>query len=164
VKRAECGADPTGDSGGPSQHPADAVPMTIVGVRVEKPSNSPIVLLREADGSRFLPIWIGAVEATAIAFATQGIQPLKPLTHDLLCDVLKKVGVELVNVTIPALADGVFEGYLTLSGHGTVSCRPSDGIALAARTGAPILVSAEVLDRAGVEVPDDDALPDDDVP
>jgi len=144
-------------SGGPGQRPAEAVPMVLVGVRVEKPSNSPIVLLKEAHGDRYLPIWIGEVEATAIAFAHEGMKTLKPLTHDLLCDVLKKVGVQLLSVTISGLAGGVFESHLSLSGHGTVGCRPSDAIALAIRAGAPIFASAEVLDEVGVAAPGDDA-------
>jgi uncharacterized protein len=159
-----CGAAPVGPqsapvgqgSGGLHKRPAEVVPMTLVGVRVEQPSNTPIALLKEAQGDRYLPIWIGAVEATAIAFAQQGMVSLKPLTHDLFCDVLKRLGVQLLNVTVSALTDGVFESYLSLSGHGTVTCRPSDGIALAVRTGAPILASAEVLDDCGVAIPDDD--------
>ena len=130
--------------------------MTLVGVRVEQPSDSPIVLLKEAQGDRYLPIWIGAVEATAIAFAVQGMVSRKPWTHDLFCDVLERLGVQLLDVTVSSLTDGIFEGYLSLSGHGRVSCRPSDGIALAARTGAPILVSAELLDDLGVAIPEND--------
>jgi hypothetical protein len=66
------------------------IPMEVVGVRVEMPSNQPIVLLKEIDGSRFLPIWVGAVEATAIAFAQQGVEPPRPLTHDLMNNLLYK--------------------------------------------------------------------------
>jgi len=132
------------------------VPVTLIGVRVEQPSNSPIILLKEAHGDRYLPIWVGEVEATAIAIGLQGAVSAKPLTHDVFCDVLNRLGVQLLNVTVSALKDGIFESYLSLSGHGTVTCRPSDGIALAVRTGAPILASAEVLDIAGVALPNDD--------
>jgi bifunctional DNase/RNase len=69
--------------------------MEVIGVRVEMPSNQPIVLLKEIDGPRFLPIWVGAVEATAIAFAQQGVQPPRPLTHDLAIDILEKMDAVL---------------------------------------------------------------------
>ena len=77
------------------------------------------------------------------------------LPHDPLCDVLKTMGMQLLNVTISTLTDRIFDGYLSLSNHETVAARPSDAIALAIRTGAPILVGAEVLDEAGVSIPDD---------
>jgi bifunctional DNase/RNase len=86
--------------------------MEVVGVRVEMPSNSPIVLLKEAQGDRYLPIWIGAVEATAIAFAQQGMVSLRPLTHDLFRDVLEVLNVQLQTVNITALRDGIFYGDL----------------------------------------------------
>jgi hypothetical protein len=82
--------------------------MEVVGVRVEMPSNSPIVLLKEQQGDRYLPIWIGAVEATAIAFAQQGMVSLRPLTHDLFKDVLEVLNVQLRTVNITALRDGIF--------------------------------------------------------
>ena len=102
------------------------------------PSNSPIVLLREADGPRYLPIWVGAVEATAIAYAQQGVVPPRPLTHDLLRDVLQATGQELAEVRITGLEEGVFFAVLVFSGGIEVSARPSDAIALALRTGSPI--------------------------
>ncbi len=84
------------------------IPMEVVGVRVEMPSNQPIILLREIDGTRFLPIWVGAVEATAIAFAQQGLEPPRPLTHDLMAQLLDKLDATLVAVHINELRDGVF--------------------------------------------------------
>jgi bifunctional DNase/RNase len=129
--------------------------MTLVGVRVEVPTNKPIVLLKEAHGDRYLPIWVGEAEATAIAYGQQGEKTVRPLTHDLMRDVLTRMGVELLSVTISGLKDGVFESYLSLSNDGTVSSRPSDAIALAIRAGAPILASADVLDEFGVAIPDD---------
>ncbi|MBA2716868.1 MAG: bifunctional nuclease family protein, partial [Propionibacteriales bacterium] len=80
--------------------------VDVVGVRVEMPSNQPIVLLRESSGERYLPIWVGAVEATAIAFAQQGVIPPRPLTHDLLKDVLTATGHELTEVRITEVRDG----------------------------------------------------------
>lgn len=139
-------------------------PLNVVGVRMEMPSNSPIVLLKETDGQRYLPIWVGAVEATAIAYAQQGVVPPRPLTHDLLRDVLGAVGAELTEVRISALRDGVFYADLVFGSGVQVSARPSDAIALALRTGAKILGADEVMDEAGVELPDDQpAIPDQEV-
>lgn len=132
-------------------------PLDVVGVRMEMPSNNPIVLLRETGGSRYLPIWVGAVEATAIAYAQQGVVPPRPLTHDLLRDVLDALGASLEQVRITALRDGVFFAVLVFSGGAEVSARPSDAIALALRTGAPILGADDVLTEAGIELPDEDA-------
>lgn len=119
------------------------------------PSNQPIVLLRESSGERYLPIWIGAVEATAIAFAQQGVVPPRPLTHDLLKDVLSATGHELSEVQITEVRDGVFYATLVLGEGVEISARPSDSIALALRTGSRIVCSDEVLDEAGLAVPDD---------
>ena len=129
--------------------------MEVVGVRVEMPSNSPIVLLKETQGDRYLPIWIGAVEATAIAFAQQGMVSLRPLTHDLFRDVLETLNVQLRTVNITALRDGIFYADLVFSNGAEVSARPSDSIALALRTGASIFASDEILDEAGVAIPDE---------
>lgn len=129
--------------------------VDVVGVRVEMPSNQPIVLLRESTGERYLPIWVGAVEATAIAFAQQGVVPPRPLTHDLLKDILTATGHELSEVQITEVRDGVFYATLVLVDGTEVSARPSDSIALALRTGSRILCSEEVLDEAGLAVPDD---------
>lgn len=127
--------------------------VEVVGVRVEMPSNQPIVLLRETAGDRYLPIWIGAVEATAIAFAQQGVVPPRPLTHDLFKDVLEATGQFLAEVHITSMKEGVFYAHLQLGAGVEVSARPSDSIALALRTGSRILVSEEVLDEAGLAVP-----------
>src|SRR6202021_3973633 len=89
--------------------------MEVVGVRVEMPTNQPIVLLKEMQGERYLPIWIGAVEATAIAFAQQGMVPPRPLTHDLLRDVLEALGVQLRTVKITALREGLSFADLVFS-------------------------------------------------
>ncbi|MEY9212636.1 bifunctional DNase/RNase [Thermobifida halotolerans] len=129
--------------------------MEVVGVRVEMPANQPIVLLKETDGERYLPIWIGAVEATAIALAQQGVKPARPLTHDLLRDVLEALDTTLTTVNITALENGVFYAELVFSNGAEVSARPSDSIALALRTGAPIYVRDDVLDEAGVAIPDE---------
>ncbi len=119
------------------------------------PSQQPIILLRESSGERYLPIWIGAVEATAIAFAQQGVVPPRPLTHDLLKDVLDATGHQLSEVRITEVKEGVFYAVLVLGESIEVSARPSDSIALALRTGSRIVCSDEVLDEAGLAVPDD---------
>lgn len=129
--------------------------LDVVGVRVEMPSNQPIVLLREIGGVRYLPIWVGAVEATAIAFAQQGVQPPRPLTHDLLRDLLEAVGAKIDAIQLTELKDGVFYAQINLAGGLSVSARPSDAIALALRTGAPILGSESLLGEAGIEIPDE---------
>ncbi len=107
--------------------------MEVVGVRVEMPTNNPIVLLKETDGERYLPIWIGPNEATAIAFAQQGMVPQRPLTHDLMRDVLEALEIRLTTVNITALRDGIFFADLIFSNGREVSARPSDSIALALR-------------------------------
>ena len=120
------------------------------------PSNQPIVLLREVDGDRYLPIWIGAVEATAIAFAQQGVVPARPLTHDLMRDVLGAFDRTLTEVRITELRDGVFYADLVFDGDLIVSARPSDAIALALRTGSPLYGEEAVLDEAGIPVPEEE--------
>ena len=127
--------------------------VDVLGVRVEMPSNQPLVLLREVTGERYLPIWIGAVEATAIAFAQQGVVPPRPLTHDLLKDVLDATGNELTEVQIVDVKDGVFFANLVLASGVEISARPSDSIAIALRTGARVVCAEDVLAEAGVAVP-----------
>ena len=129
--------------------------LSVVGVRVELPSNQPIVLLREVDGDRYLPILIGAVEATAIAFAQQGIVPARPMTHDLLKDVLEALDARLQAVQITELRDGIFYADLVFNGGVRVSARPSDAIALAIRAGVNIYGAEPVLAEAGVSIPDE---------
>jgi bifunctional DNase/RNase len=129
------------------------IEMELVGVRVEMPSSSPIALLREVGGEhRVLPIFIGAPEATAIAFALEEVVTPRPMTHDLLRTVLDDLGVSLERVTVTELRDGVFHAELELHGSDgvhTISSRPSDAMALAARTGSPIYASEDVLAEAG---------------
>jgi bifunctional DNase/RNase len=129
--------------------------LTVVGVRVELPSQQPIVLLKETAGDRYLPIWIGAVEATAIAFAQQGVVTARPMTHDLLRDLLEALDRPLRHVTITDLREGVFYAELQFDDGVTVSARPSDAIALAMRTGAAIRGDEAVLAEAGIAIPDE---------
>ncbi len=131
--------------------------MEVVGVRVEMPSNQPILLLKEIDGSRFLPIWVGASEASAIAFAQQGVEPPRPLTHDLMREIVESLDATLTAVHLTEMRDGVFYANLIIRSGGssttTISARPSDAIALALRTHSNILASSELLDDAGIEIP-----------
>lgn len=131
-------------------------PLDVLGVRVEMPTSQPIVLLRERDGGRHVPIWIGAAEATAIAYAQEGVEPPRPLTHDLLVDVIDAVGRRLVTVRIDAVLEGVFHATLVLDDGTEVSARTSDGVALALRTGAEIVATDQVLDEVGIESSDGD--------
>ncbi len=128
----------------------------MVGVRVEMPSKTPIVLLRERDGERYLPIWIGTAEASAIALAQQGVTPPRPLTHDLLRDVIEALGRTLEQVRIVEMRENVYFAELSFDGGLTVSARSSDAIALALRVGCPILGADDVLESASVPVPHED--------
>ena len=103
------------------------VELTLVGVRIELPTQTPIVLLTERDGERFLPIWIGNVEATAIAFALQGVATQRPLTHDLLKNLLDELVVSIERIVITELKEGTFYATIELRQNGSkfsVSSRP----------------------------------------
>jgi len=136
--------------------------MELLGVRLELPANAPVVLLREQTGERrVLPIYIDSPEAKAIALALEGREPPRPLTHDLLRDVVAALGATVTRVTVTELRDGIFYAELVLDVGGrpqVLSSRPSDAVALAVRTGAPIFASASVLDEAAtVPEVDDEA-------
>ncbi len=149
------------------------VEMHLAAVRVELPTNNPVVLLQEVEGARrTLPIFIGAPEATAIAFALQGVTPPRPMTHDLMRDVIVALGVTLERVVVTELRmgedgrSGTYFAELHLRQgeqlH-AVSCRPSDAIALAARLGTSIYAEDDLLDDAGIVLEtedDDEAAPD----
>jgi bifunctional DNase/RNase len=129
--------------------------LSLVGVRVEVPTNQPIVLLREDEGQRYLPIFIGPPEATAIVYALQGMETPRPMTHDLFKSVLDDMSIRLQQVVITELHDGTFYAEIELSGNGNayrISSRPSDAIALAVRyeDAVPIFADEAVLDEAGV--------------
>jgi bifunctional DNase/RNase len=131
--------------------------VEVVGVRIEMPSNQPIVLLKEMEGTTFLPIWVGSVEATAIAFAQQDLRPSRPLTHDLIVDILERTGATLTAVHITEMRDGIFYAELQMrSAEGPLvplSARPSDAIAIALRTKTNILVDQDLLASAGIQIP-----------
>ncbi|MEZ5169680.1 MAG: bifunctional nuclease family protein [Acidimicrobiia bacterium] len=137
------------------------IPLSLVGVRVEVPTNQPIVLLREEEGNRHLPIFIGPPEATAIVYALQGMDTPRPMTHDLFTSVLSDLGTTLHRVVITELQEGTFFAELEFQrGDETfrVSSRPSDAIALAVRQegDVPIVAAPAVLEEAGVEFESED--------
>lgn len=135
------------------------IELELVGVRVELPHNQPIVLLKERGGSRFLPIWIGPVEATSIALALQGVVTSRPMTHDLMRDLLGHLQVAVDRIVVTELRDGTFYAEIQMSQDGEdviVSSRPSDAIALAVRTTVPIFADEQVLSEAGIEIEDDE--------
>lgn len=129
--------------------------LDVVGVRVEMPSSAPMVLLREVEGSRYLAIWIGANEASAIANVQEGNVPPRPLTHDLMVNTLADLGHQLREVHITELNGGTFFAELIIDGV-EISARPSDAIALALRCGVQIMCSEAVLDEAGISVPEEE--------
>ena len=134
------------------------IKMEVVGVQQVLPSNTPVVLLREEDGERLLPIFIGLPEATAIGLALSGQEPPRPMTHDLMTAVLEAFSVVPEQVVVSELRDRTFFAEIYLRGSAgveMVSARPSDAIALAVRTGAQIFVAVEVLEEAGYVAPSD---------
>ena len=141
------------------------VEMQLHAVRVELPTNNPVVLLQEVGGARrTLPIFIGPPEATAIAFALQGVTTSRPMTHDLMRDILTALGITVERVVITELREGTFyaELHLTQGGRSEIiSSRPSDAIALAARLGTPIFCEDDLIDAEGMVLPADDASEDD---
>jgi uncharacterized protein len=144
------------------------VEMHLQAVRVELPTNNPVVLLQEVGGAqRTLPIFIGPPEATAIAFAIQGVTTQRPMTHDLMRDMLTALGITVERVVITELRDGTYYAELHLQQAGrteVISSRPSDAIALAARTGTPIFCEDELIDAEGMVLPADDEESDGDEP
>ncbi len=130
------------------------IEMTVESVRVHMLSTQHVVILKDLERQRFLPIWIGPWEANAIAMKLQGLAPERPLTHDLFVGVLEEMGATIREVVIAELADETFHARILLEAAGrvlAVDSRPSDALALAVRTGARIFAAEEVLDRAGVE-------------
>ena len=134
---------------------ADSLAEVVVeSVRVHMLSSQHVVLLKETERERYLPIWIGPWEANAIATRLQGVTPERPMTHDLFAATLVELGVKLVRIIISSLAEETFHATVELERDGrtfAIDARPSDALALAVRTGVQIFASREVLDRAGVE-------------
>ncbi|WP_029138307.1 bifunctional nuclease family protein [Nakamurella lactea] len=134
------------------------IEMRIVGVRIEMPSQQPILVLTEKDGPRSLPIVIGTVEATAIAMHLQGMRPARPLTHDLLGQVISALGRSVEQVRVVDFREGTFYGELAFDDGTSLSARPSDAVALAVRIDCPVFVADELLDQAGIVLDDVDEV------
>jgi len=137
------------------------VEMAIKGLIIDPVTNMPIVLLRDAENQRMLPIWVGPVEANAIALQIENVSTPRPMTHDLLRNLLSELGARVERVVISDLRDGTFYAYLELKrGEETLflDSRPSDAIALSLRTRAPVFVDDQVLEAAKVvDAPSDKA-------
>jgi bifunctional DNase/RNase len=139
------------------------VPLELIGVRVEVPANTPMLLLRESEGrQRLLPIYIGSPEASAIHYALEGVVPPRPLTHDLFLETLGELGATVSKVVVTEMRDRTYFAELhldTAGGDKVISARPSDAVALAVRCGAGLFASEELIDEVGqepvVEVEDD---------
>lgn len=142
--------------------------MRVVGIRVEPPQNQPVLLLREVGGIRYLPIWIGQSEAASIALQQRGVEPPRPLTHDLVVNLCQAFGRTLREVRIVDMQEGTFYAEMVFDDDVVIEARPSDAIAIAMRCDAPIIAVDDVLDGAGMIMPDeegasDDAVGDDEV-
>jgi bifunctional DNase/RNase len=131
----------------------DLIEMTVDSIRVHMPTGQHVVILKEKDAERYLPIWIGINEANAIALRITGITPERPITHDLLVNILGAVDVTVERIVVTSLSNDVFFARIMarLDGRALdIDARPSDAIAVAVRVGARIFVAGDVLDRAGV--------------
>lgn len=137
------------------------IQLDLDGIRLEMPSNTPILMLRESNGRRrMLPIYIGGPEASSIHFALEGVAPERPLTHDLFVSLLGTVDVELERIVITEVVNGTYFAELHLQGSGgqsVVSCRPSDAVAVALRAGAPMFVNQALMDMVGKDVQSSEA-------
>ena len=128
--------------------------MQIYGVSFDMVGKQPIVLLKTVDGNRFLPIWIGHPEAAAILMKLQGASTPRPMTHDLMADMLEQLDAEVLRITVTELRDNTFYASITISVNGSeieIDSRPSDAIALAVRCQAPIFAAEEVIDESSIE-------------
>ena len=128
--------------------------MVIYGVSFDLVGKQPIVLLKTADGNKFLPIWIGHPEAAAILMKLQGATTPRPMTHDLVTDMLTQLDAQVVRITVTELRDSTFYAQITVAQDGSeieIDSRPSDAIALAIRAEAPIFVADRVIDESAIE-------------
>lgn len=126
--------------------------LEFAGIRIQLPANQPLLLLRYPEQNLYLPLWIGAPEASAIAMSEQGLTPPRPMTHDLLISVLETLSVELERIEIVSVHNAVFVAELVLSNGKRVDSRSSDAVALAVRAQCPIMCAEDVLQEAGVSI------------
>ena len=128
--------------------------MVIYGVSFDLVGKQPIVLLKTADGNKFLPIWIGHPEAAAILMRLQGAATPRPMTHDLVTDILSQLQAQVVRITVTELRENTFYAEITVQQDGSeiqIDSRPSDAIALAIRAEAPIFVADDVIEESAIE-------------
>jgi uncharacterized protein len=128
--------------------------MVIYGVSFDLVGKQPIVLLKTAEGNKFLPIWIGHPEAAAILMKLQGASTPRPMTHDLVTDMLGQLDAQVIRITVTELRESTFYAQITVAQDGTeidVDSRPSDAIALAIRAEAPIFVADRVIEESAIE-------------
>ena len=133
--------------------------MLIYGVSFDLVGKQPIVLLKTADGNKFLPIWIGHPEAAAILMKLQSQAPPRPMTHDLVSDMLEQLGAQIVRITVTELRENTFYAQITVQQDGSeieIDSRPSDAIALAIRAGAPIFAADRVIEESAIEFEGDE--------
>jgi bifunctional DNase/RNase len=133
--------------------------MVIYGVSFDLVGKQPIVLLKTADGNKFLPIWIGHPEAAAILMKLQGASTPRPMTHDLVADMLEQLDAQVVRITVTELRDSTFYASITVQQNGSeieIDSRPSDAIALAVRAEAPIFAASDVIEESAIEFEGDD--------
>jgi len=139
---------------------AKFIEMQVDSIRVHMPSGQHVVILKEKETERYLPIWIGIFEANAIALKITNIQPERPITHDLVANILQSAEMRLRKIQVTSLTNEVFYARLFIAVNGKeveIDSRPSDAIALAVRLSCPILVAQDVLDKAGVLPEKDEA-------
>src|SRR5829696_10050206 len=137
--------------------------MVIYGVSFDLVGKQPIVLLKTADGNKFLPIWIGHAEAAAILMKLQGASTPRPMTHDLMADVIEQLDAEVVRITVTELRENTFYARITVQQNGSeleIDSRPSDAIALAVRADAPIFAADEVIEESGIEFEGEEGPPE----
>ena len=128
--------------------------MVIYGVSFDLVGKQPIVLLKTADGNKFLPIWIGHPEAAAILMKLQGATTPRPMTHDLVTEMLSQLDAQVVRITVTELRDSTFYAQITVAQDGSeieIDSRPSDAIALAVRADAPIFAADSVIEESAIE-------------
>ena len=137
--------------------------MHIYGVSFDLGSKQPIVLLKTADGNRFLPIWIGHPEAAAILMKLQGASTPRPMTHDLVTDMLEQLDAQVIRITVTELKENTFYASITVQQNGSeveIDSRPSDAIALAVRADAPIYAADDVIEESAIEFEGDEVNED----
>jgi bifunctional DNase/RNase len=132
------------------------IEMTLEGVRIEFPSQRPILLLKEREGDRYLPIWVGTFEASAIALELSNIKTPRPMTHDLIVNILKGINIKIESIEICDIRDNTFYAFLNIKQASNklvkIDSRPSDAIAIAVREKCDIFATPDVLEKAGIKI------------